>query len=250
MSILHGIVIISGVFHAVCATMIQVPKLHGWFWERDNRMLRIGVVNEVSACMKNKDIVSALETISDIEVLNFGMKDPKEDHPVTYIQTGIMSAVLLNCGICDLVVGGCGTGQGYLNAVMQFPGVFCGLIQEPLDAWLFSQINGGNCISLALNKGYGWAADVNLKYIFERLFMDPPGRGYPVTRAESQKSSRNILADMSVKAHRKLPDILRDLDEEILAPVRKREEFLSALEKRAKTDAQADGIYRFFTGCV
>ena len=53
---------------------------------------------------------------------------------------------------------------------MQYPGVFCGHIMTPLDAWLFRQINGGNCISLALNQGYGWAADVNLKFIFDRFF--------------------------------------------------------------------------------
>ncbi len=42
---------------------------------------------------------------------------------------------------------------------MQYPGVSCGLIADPLDAWLFSMINAGNCISLALNKGYGWAGE-------------------------------------------------------------------------------------------
>ena len=50
-----------------------------------------------------------------------------------------------------------------------FRGVVCGLIVEPLDGWLFSQINGGNCVSLPLNKGYGWAANVNLEYTFEKL---------------------------------------------------------------------------------
>lgn len=44
---------------------------------------------------------------------------------------------------------------------------YCGLIQSPLDAWLFGQINGGNCISLALNFGYGWATDINLWFVFD-----------------------------------------------------------------------------------
>ena len=42
---------------------------------------------------------------------------------------------------------------GYLNSAMQYPNVFCGLILDPLDAWLFTQINGRNCISLALKRG-------------------------------------------------------------------------------------------------
>ncbi len=74
-----------------------------------------------------------------------------------------MSALLLNLKAVDFVVGGCGTGLGYLNAVMQYPGVFCGHLLTPLDAFLFARINAGNCVSLALNQGYGWAGDVNLR---------------------------------------------------------------------------------------
>ena len=112
--------------------------------------MKIGIVNEVSACAKNKDIVKALEAYENVEILNMGMHEPTEENPLTYIQTGIMSAILLNCGICDFVVGGCGPGQGYLNVVMQFPNVFCGLIQEPLDAWRsFSRIRQDRAILLS-----------------------------------------------------------------------------------------------------
>ncbi len=205
--------------------------------------MKIGIVNEVSACARNKDIVDALSGQKNIEILNVGMRDPDEENPITYIQTGIMSAILLNCGICDMVVGGCGTGQGFLNVVMQFPNVFCGLIQEPLDAWLFSQINGGNCISLALNKGYGWAADINLKYIFEKLFQDPAGQGYPVARAKSQGESREYLKGISVNTHKSFGEIFKDLDKEILAPIRKRKDFMDILEKKAANDPLAKKVY-------
>lgn len=205
--------------------------------------MRVGIVNEVSACSRNKDIVEALKEQKDVQIFNLGMKDPQEEHPITYIQTGIMSAILLNCGICDLVVGGCGTGQGYLNAVMQFPNVVCGLILEPLDAWLFSQINGGNCISLALNKGYGWAADINLKYIFEKLFKDPAGQGYPLARAESQKNSREILQTLSVQTHKSLPDALKSLDAQVLAPIRERADFMAALQEQASVNELAKEVY-------
>lgn len=206
--------------------------------------MKIGIVNEVSACARNKDIVNGLQQYKDLEILNFGMEDPSEENPITYIQTGIMSAILLNCNICDMVVGGCGTGQGYLNAVMQFPNVFCGLIQEPLDAWLFSQINGGNCISLALNKGYGWAADINLKYIFEKLFQDPAGQGYPIARAESQKISRECLKTISAQSHKSLTDILKALDPEVLEPIKKRTYFMELLKKEAETNQLAEEVYR------
>lgn len=205
--------------------------------------MKIAVLNEVSACAKNQDILAALSACKDVEILNLGMKDPGEPHPLTYIQTGIMSAILLNCGICDLAVGGCGTGQGYFNAVMQFPGVFCGLIQEPLDAWLFSQINAGNCISLALNKGYGWASDINLRYLFERLLFDLPGGGYPKERAESQKNSRALLADISRKTHKTLPEILKALDETVKAPIKKRDDFMETLKACSGENALAREVY-------
>lgn len=205
--------------------------------------MRVGIVNEVSACSKNKDIVAALKKCKNVEILNLGMQDPGEEHPLTYIQTGIMSAIMLNCDMCDLVVGGCGTGQGYLNAVMQFPGVFCGLIQEPLDAWLFSQINNGNCISLALNKGYGWAADVNLNYIFEKLFQDEAGRGYPEARAESQRKSCECLRNISTGTHKSLAKALRGLDEEILTPMKARKDFMAALKEKTTSNGLAKEVY-------
>lgn len=191
--------------------------------------MKIAVINEVSASLKNEDIVSALHQTTDAEVLNVGMKSPQQTPSLTYIHTSYMAAILLNTGCCDFVVGGCGTGQGFLNAVLQFPGVVCGLITEPLDAWLFSQINGGNCISLPLNKGYGWAGGINLQYVFEKLFADPAGSGYPRERAESQAQSRKILAGISGIAHRDFMEILKASDPEILKMLAGSGEFMKVL---------------------
>ncbi len=191
--------------------------------------MKIAVINEVSASIKNEDIVNALYQTTDAEVLNVGMKNPEQTPSLTYIHTSYMAAILLNTGSCDFVVGGGGTGQGFINGVLQFPGVVCGLIVEPLDAWLFSQINGGNCISLPLNKGYGWAADINLKYIFEKLFVDPAGAGYPRERAQSQAQSREILAGISKISHKEFTDILKASDPEILKAIAGSEDFMKVL---------------------
>lgn len=191
--------------------------------------MRIAVINEVSASARNTDIVNALTQATDAEILNCGMQNPEESPSLTYIQTGYMAAILLNTGAADFVISGCGTGQGFLNVVMQFPNVSCGLVVDPLDAWLFSQINGGNCVSLPLNKGYGWAADINLKYIFEKLFADPAGQGYPVSRAESQGESRQILKDLSVMSHLSMAEILKKTDREILKPITENKKFMDAV---------------------
>ena len=196
--------------------------------------MKIAVINEVSASPKNKDIVEALHQTTDAEVLNVGMRDPEQTPSLTYIHTSYMAAILLNTGCCDFVIGGCGTGQGFLNGVLQFPGVVCGLIVEPLDAWLFSQINGGNCISLPLNKGYGWAGNINLNYTFEKLFADPAGGGYPKERAESQAQSRETLAEISKISHKNLTDILKESDPEILKAIAGSEEFMNVLRNGGK----------------
>jgi ribose 5-phosphate isomerase RpiB len=169
--------------------------------------MKIAVINEISAADKNTDILKALEGHGH-EVLNLGNTSGSDSPALLYVHTGLMSALLLNMKIVDFIVGGCGTGLGFLNAVMQYPGVFCGHLLTPLDAFLFSRINAGNCVSLALNQGYGWAGDVNLRLIFDNLFTPDAGSGYPPQRAEPQRQGRLLLQQVSSAAHRSMDEIL------------------------------------------
>ena len=182
--------------------------------------MKIAVINETSAADKNKDIIAALD-LFDHKIFNVGMKKTGGYPELTYIDTGFLGALLLNTKRVDFVIGGCGTGQGFLNSVMQYPGVFCGHISSPVDAWLFTQINGGNCISLVLNQGYGWAGDVNLKFIFEKLFSVDPGSGYPQHRKKSQQQNRKILADISRKTHLPFEILVEKIDSNIVKNVLK-----------------------------
>ena len=177
--------------------------------------MKIAIINETSAADRNADILAALDGRGH-EIFNVGMKRSGEKPELQYIHTGFLSALLLNLKKVDLVVGGCGTGIGYMNSVMQYPGVFCGLLNSPLDAWLFAQINAGNCISLALNQGYGWASGVNLRFLFDRFFDVEHGRGYPETRREPQAASRETLKEISQTTHNNMADIIRDLPETIV----------------------------------
>ena len=198
--------------------------------------MRIAVLNEVSARAKNADILLALAEHAEHAVYNVGMRAEGDTPELTYIHTGLMAAALLNAGACDLAIGGCGTGQGFLNSAMQYPSVFCGLIIDPLDAWLFSQINAGNCVSLALNKGYGWAGELNLKLLFRELLREAPGAGYPPQRSESQAQSRERLWAISKAAHHPFVEILEALDVELLRPIKQCTAFLDLLHSQA-TDA-------------
>jgi len=182
--------------------------------ERD---MRIAVVNETSAADRNGDVIAALEGRGH-QVINAGMTEGGAKPELTYIHTGLISAILLNLKRVDFVVGGCGTGQGYLNAVMQYPGVVCGHVLNALDAWLFAQINGGNCISLALNQGYGWAADVNLRFIFDRILSVEMGCGYPAHRQASQRKSRVTLGRVSELTHKPFAEIIATLPDDVIRP--------------------------------
>ena len=67
--------------------------------------MKIAVINEVSASIRNEDIVNALHKTTNAEVLNVGMKNPEQTPSLTYIHTSYMAAVLLNTGSCDFVIG-------------------------------------------------------------------------------------------------------------------------------------------------
>ena len=203
--------------------------------------MKIAVINEFSAKEKNEFILAALEPF-DVQVHNVGMSPDNNGQELTYIHTGLMAGLSLATKAADLVVGGCGTGQGFTISAMQYPGVYCGLITNSLDAWLFSQINDGNCVSLALNKGFGWAGDIELKYIFEKLFADTPGQGYPPQRSEVQKKSRKILSEISITSHKSFTDILKAIDPAVLSHVVAHKPFIDFIQAHGEQGELKDLI--------
>lgn len=180
--------------------------------------MKIAVISETAAGDKNPDIVAALSGRGH-EIINAGMKKSGQTPELQYYHAGLMAAILLNLKRVDFVIGGCGTGQGFFNAAIQYPNVFCGHIITPLDAWLFMQINAGNCISLTLNQGYGWAADINLSMIFDAMFSVEWGSGYPEHRKSAQKQSQETLVEISKITHLKFAQIISLLPKPVLIPV-------------------------------
>ena len=180
--------------------------------------MKIAVVTEFSTVDKNKDVVDALSGFGH-EIINAGMQKNPDEPVLSYLETSIISALLLELKVVDFVVGGCGTGQGYFNAVMQFPGIFCGLLLDPVDAWLFAQVNAGNTVSLSLNKGYALGGNINLKFIFEKLFSVEFGSGYPEHRKIPQKEAREALGRLSQTTHRPFDVIVEEMDELIIRKV-------------------------------
>ncbi|HHJ5813922.1 TPA: RpiB/LacA/LacB family sugar-phosphate isomerase, partial [Streptococcus pyogenes] len=135
---------------------------------------------------------------------------------LTYVQNGLLASILLTTKAADFVVTGCGTGVGAMLALNSFPGVTCGFASEPTEAYLFSQINGGNALSIPFSKGFGWGAELNLTLIFERLFAEPMGGGYPKERAIPEQRNARILSDLKKITYRDLLAIVKDIDQDFL----------------------------------
>ncbi|MDD4012033.1 MAG: RpiB/LacA/LacB family sugar-phosphate isomerase [Sphaerochaetaceae bacterium] len=181
--------------------------------------MRIALINENSQAAKNPIILDALKKAVEPlghEVINIGMFGTPGEISITYVQCGILASVLLNSKAVDYVVTGCGTGEGAMLACNSFPGVLCGHIEDPVDAYTFAQVNDGNCVALPFAKGFGWGGELNLLYTFEKLFSEGSGKGYPKDRVIPEQANKKILDKVKLSTYRKLPDILKDLDHELV----------------------------------
>ena len=200
--------------------------------------MKIALINDNSQSSKNVLIYKALKSVCDkynYEVINIGMKD-ENDKPITYVEEGLMAAILLNSGAADFVVTGCGTGEGAMLALNSFPNVYCGLITDPTSAYLFSQINGGNAVSLAYAYNFGWGSEITLENIFNELFREPIGGGYPKERAVSERNNREILKKVKNVTTRPLLDSLKDIDKELIEHICQNEVFMKSLEEASCLD--------------
>ena len=196
--------------------------------------MKIALINENSQAAKNEVIERALKNVVEpmgFEVKNYGMYTAEDTCQLTYVQVGILAAVLLNSGAADYVITGCGTGEGAMLACNSFPGVICGHVEDALDAYTFAQINDGNAIAIPFAKGFGWGGDLNLEYIFEKLFCEESGQGYPRERAVPEKRNKKILDEVKAVTYRDFATILKELDRELVAGALSGEHFMEYFEK-------------------
>ena len=198
--------------------------------------MRIALINENSQAAKNELIYNTLNKVAGKfghVVDNYGMLN-SEDKPLTYVQNGLLAAILINSGAADFVVTGCGTGEGAMLALNSFPHVLCGHIVDPADAFMFGQINDGNAIALPFAKGFGWGAEVNLEYIFERLFQTPFGGGYPKERVVPEQRNKKILDLVKEITHTPMTEIIKNIDRDFLLETIDRDTFKKYFFENAK----------------
>lgn len=207
--------------------------------------MRIALINENSQGAKNPMIEKALRNVVEpmgFTVDNYGMYSADDEAQLTYVQAGILAAVLLNSGAADYVITGCGTGEGAMLACNSFPGVICGHVEDALDAYTFAQINDGNAIAIPFAKGFGWGGDLNLEYIFEKLFCEESGQGYPRERAVPEQRNKRILDDVKKITYRNLTDILKELDRDLVKGALAGEHFREYFYANCKCDELAECV--------
>ena len=181
--------------------------------------MRIALINENSQAAKNEMVYNTLKKVAESKghtVDNYGMYAADDAAQLTYVQNGILAALLINSGAADFVVTGCGTGEGAMLALNSFPGVLCGHVVDPSDAYMFMQINDGNAISLPFAKGFGWGAELHLQYVFEKLFGCESGGGYPKERVIPEQRNKKILDEVKKITHTDMMTILKNIDQDFL----------------------------------
>jgi ribose 5-phosphate isomerase RpiB len=181
--------------------------------------MKIALITENSQAAKNSIINDALIAVAEPlghQVFNYGMYSAEDSASLTYVMNGLLAGILLNSKAADFVVTGCGTGMGSMLACNAMPGVFCGLVIDPTDAFLFSQINDGNAMSMPYAKGFGWAAELNLQDCYRKIFENEGGAGYPKERAHFMAANRGILKDVKAASCRDMLTVLKTVDQDLL----------------------------------
>ena len=181
--------------------------------------MKIALITENSQAAKNGTIHAALTSVAEPlghQVFNYGMYTAEDEASLTYVMNGLLAGILINSRAADFVVTGCGTGMGSMLACNAMPGVFCGLIIDPTDAFLFGQINDGNAISMPYAKGFGWAAELNLQDCYRKLFEGERGLGYPKERAAIMARNRGILKELKAATCKDMLTVLKSVDPDLL----------------------------------
>ena len=205
--------------------------------------MKIALINENSQAAKNCIIHDALTAVVEPlghEVHNYGMYTPEDEAQVTYPMVGLLTGILLNSGAADFVVTGCGTGTGSMLAANAMPGVFCGLIIDPTDAFLFAQINDGNAVAMPYAKGFGWAAELNLQDCYRKLFEGESGVGYPKERAAIMAKNRGVLADLKGKTCHDMLTVVKAVDQDLLKSAIAGQKFADLFYTNSSDDAMND----------
>lgn len=207
--------------------------------------MKIALIIENSQAAKSDIVHDALTSVAEPlghKVYHYGMYGPEDKASLTYVMNGLLAGILINSKAADFIVTGCGTGMGSMLACNAMPGVFCGLVMDPTEAFLFGQINDGNALAMPYAKGFGWAAELNLQDCYRKLFEFERGVGYPKERAEVMAKNRNILKEVKAASCHDMLSVLKSVDQDLLKAAIAGERFEEYFFANAEDGAIADYV--------
>jgi len=132
--------------------------------------MKAAVIQASSQKDKNSLVYNSLMKIvkhKEYKVINFGVFK-NETVEYSYVETAMLISILLESKAVDFVVNGWSSDQGMMMACNRL----CGYIDNLSDTYVFGRINNGNVISIPLGLNFGWAAEINLELILEKLLVE------------------------------------------------------------------------------
>lgn len=194
--------------------------------------MKIGIIQASTRVSVNELLYqSAVKAVEGMhEIINLGVF-PDETEKYSYVEVAVMISLLIESGSLDFVITGCSSGQGMMMACNSLPGLRCGFVQTPQDAYLFGRINNGNVVSLPLGLNFGWSGELNLQYTLEKLFDGEFNTGYPAGDADRKFQEANQLLLLSTLTKKSFGEIIDGLDKGLLVKILSRDvlyEFLLA----------------------
>ena len=96
---------------------------------------------------------------------------------------------------------------------------------------------------LPFAKGFGWGAELNLTYIFEKLFEGEPGGGYPKERVVPEQRNKKILDGVrEITLKQDLVEVLKQLDQDLVKGAVAGEKFKELFFANCKCDKIKDYV--------
>ena len=186
----------------------------------------IGIIQASSQNDKNTLLFETVRKYAGTaEVINFGCNGSEEES-FSYIEISVLIGLLLTSVSVDFIVTGCSSGQGMMLACNSMPGVLCGYIPSPEDAYLFAQINNGNAVSLPLGEEYSWRGYDNFVMTIEKLFSEPFGQGYPKSEADRKLKDTRLLKEIRKKSQIEFTELFESLDDDMIRKVLAKEDVI------------------------
>ena len=203
--------------------------------------MKIALINESSCLSKNAVILRELEQVVKPlghQVFNYGMSEEDKDYNISYVELGYLTAILLNAGAVEL------------NVSNSYPNVYCGYIKDPVDAYMFGQINDGNAISMPFGKDFGVGGELNLRYVFQAYFQSEHGMGYPESRAQLQREFKTFFEDMKSCIADDMGRIILRSRPDVTKRIIQGKVFQREFLKNAADNPTTDAIRRFMSGAL